>query len=246
MLEAFTARCRTPAALARAAVLPSLNELQQQDIKEEDYLADYEQRVAAARGKSLGGRTSGTLDWRAQRHEVGLGDGPESVSPRKPGEFAPRCFRDGHLTLSSVASVDPTLDMANGLTDLSLYGSADIVSSSLDDETLMLSLTPLETDKTGSAFLIPGIKASESYLFDVTFRIRKREGQDGADGMGLVFMAVPPEDMNSYMNAKGDVRVIGDGGAGLGYTGLGAQDDFGIELDTYRRFVCQSFRNDCC
>jgi hypothetical protein len=143
-----------------------------------------------------------------------------------------------------IATVDPILEMSTGLTDIILYGSADILPSSLDDDNLMLCLTPLETDKTGTAFLIPGIKASDSYLFDMTFRIRKREGQDGADGMGLVLMVVPEADVASYRDAKGDVRVIGDGGAGLGYTGMGTQDDFAIELDTYRRFVSIFLRSD--
>lgn len=143
-----------------------------------------------------------------------------------------------------IATVDPILEMSTSLTDISLYGSADILPSSLDDDNIMLSLTPLETDKTGTAFLIPGIKASDSYLFDMTFSIRKREGQDGADGMGLVVMAVPEADVGSYRDAKGDVRVVGDGGAGLGYTGIGTQDDFAIELDTYRRFVPIFLRSD--
>jgi hypothetical protein len=135
------------------------------------------------------------------------------------------------------------LEMSTGLADITLYGSADILPSSLDDDNLMLSLTPLETDKTGTAFLTPGIKASESYLLDMTFRIRKRNGQDGADGMGLVVMAVPEADVGLYRDATGDVRVIGDGGAGLGYTGIGTQDDFAIELDTYRRFVTPFVRS---
>lgn len=244
MLQAFTEKCRTPSALIRARILPSLDELQRQDIKEEEYLANYKQRVAAAREKSLGGRKSGTLDWRAQRQEVGLSGEMGGVSPRNPGKLASRCFWVISLTLNLVASVDPILDMTTGLTDLSLYGSADILPSSLDDDKLMLALTPLETDKTGSALLIPGIKASESYLLDVTFRIRKREGQDGADGMGLVFMAVPSGEVDSYREAKGDVRVIGDGSAGLGYTGSGTQDDFAVEFDTYRRSVCHFFPHD--
>lgn len=85
MLESFTRRCRIPTALARAAVLPSLQDLQQQDVAEELYLQDYDRRVAEAKRKSLGGRTSGTLNWRAQRQEVGLGDGVQAISPIKPG-----------------------------------------------------------------------------------------------------------------------------------------------------------------
>lgn len=131
----------------------------------------------------------------------------------------------------------PTLDMANGLAEISLYGSADITPSSLNPDTMMISLTPLETDKIGTAFLIPGIKAVESYSLDVIFRIHKQEGQDGADGMAVVVLSVPLEDVEGYRNATGQVRVVGDGGAGLGYTGLGSQQDFAIELDTYRRYV---------
>lgn len=127
--------------------------------------------------------------------------------------------------------------MANGLADISLYGSADITPSSLDPDAMMLSLTPLATGKVGTAFLIPGIKAGESYSLDVIFRIHKPEGQDGADGMAVAVLSVPLEDVEGYRNATGQVRVVGDGGAGLGYTGLGSQQDFAIELDTYRRYV---------
>lgn len=86
MLAEFTARHRTPASLARVSFLPSLEELTKQDVKEEAYLADYEQRVAAARERSLGGRTSGTLDWRAQRQEVGLDADRDEVGPRETSE----------------------------------------------------------------------------------------------------------------------------------------------------------------
>lgn len=127
--------------------------------------------------------------------------------------------------------------MSSGLGYICLYGSADIASSSLDPDNMMLSLTPLETDKTGTAFLIPGIKSSESYLLDFTFRIHKQAGHDGADGMAVAVLSAPSEDVEGYRNATGQFRVVGDGGAGLGYTGLGTQEDFAIELDTYRRFV---------
>jgi peptide-N4-(N-acetyl-beta-glucosaminyl)asparagine amidase len=126
--------------------------------------------------------------------------------------------------------------MSSGLADICLYGSADILQSSESDN-MMLSVTPLETDKTGTAFLIPGIKASESYVLDLTFRIHKQEGHDGADGMAVALLCVPEEDLDAYRNASGQVKVLGDGGAGLGYTGLGTQQDFAIELDTYRRYV---------
>jgi hypothetical protein len=86
MLAEFTARRRTTASLARVTFLPSVAELKEQDIKEEAYLSNYEQRVAAAREKSLGGRTSGTLDWRAQRQEVGLDTDKDEVVPRKISE----------------------------------------------------------------------------------------------------------------------------------------------------------------
>lgn len=86
MLAEFTARRRTAASLARAKFLPSVAELQEQDIREEEYLSNYEQRVAAAREKSLGGRTSGTLDWRAQRQEVGLDANKDEVVPRQISE----------------------------------------------------------------------------------------------------------------------------------------------------------------
>lgn len=131
---------------------------------------------------------------------------------------------------------EPISDMSSGLTDICLYGSADILESSESDN-MMLSLTALETDKTGTAFLIPGIKASESYVLDITFRIHKQEGHDGADGMAVAVLAVPEEDLDAYRSASGQVRVVGDGGAGLGYTGLGIEQDFAIELDTYRRYV---------
>ena len=82
MLAEFTAKCRTAASLARVPFLPSPEGLRQQDVMEEAYLADYKKRVVAAREKTLGGRTSGTLDWRAQRQEVGLDADKDEVIPR--------------------------------------------------------------------------------------------------------------------------------------------------------------------
>ena len=51
--------------------------------------------------------------------------------------------------------------------------------------------------------------------------------EEGADGMAFVFLSagenvVPQE-------------LLGRGGAGLGYSGIGGKGDWVVELDTYRR-----------
>ncbi|KAJ9102987.1 hypothetical protein QFC19_004544 [Naganishia cerealis] len=218
MIKRFTDERRSKLQLHQAPWLPSVNELEHQDVKEEDYLADYRKRVADAKKHAFDGRSSGTLDWRAQRKEIGGGASAEEVIP-----------------------ID--IDMSSSLADLCLYGSADIRASDENEENTVLSLTPLETDKTGSAFLVTDLAASDSYVADITFRIRKRKGQEGADGMGVATMSVPSEELSLYREAGGQVRVMGDGGAGLGYTGLGTPDDFAIEIDTYRRSALAFF---CC
>jgi hypothetical protein len=62
----------------------------------------------------------------------------------------------------------------------------------------------------------------------MTFRITKTSpSAEGADGMAFVFLSAAQGD--------GHQTLLGSGGAGLGYGGVGARDDWVVELDTYQR-----------
>jgi len=68
------------------------------------------------------------------------------------------------------------------------------------------------------------ISASSSFVVEITFRITTAAGQDqGADGMAFV-----------CLSQSGQPKLLGEGGAGLGYEGLGAESDWAVEVDTYQ------------
>jgi hypothetical protein len=63
-------------------------------------------------------------------------------------------------------------------------------------------------------------------VVEIDFRITLSPGQDqGADGLAFV-----------CLQQQGDVpaHLLGEGGAGLGYDGLGGSGDWAAEIDTYQ------------
>lgn len=48
-----------------------IHQLQQEDLLEQEWLDDFRRREEIASKERLGGRTSGTREWRSQREELG-------------------------------------------------------------------------------------------------------------------------------------------------------------------------------
>lgn len=97
-------------------------------------------------------------------------------------------------------------------------------SANRQDEQLVL--TPNKTSQVGSAFVATTIPSSGSFVVEIDFRIALAPGQEqGADGMAFVCL----DDSEGVK-----VQTLGEGGAGLGYDGLGRDGDWAVEIDTYQ------------
>jgi len=114
----------------------------------------------------------------------------------------------------------PDYALTKNKSDLTLSGDAEY-----QDERVVL--TPNETSQVGSAFMATSISASSSFVVEMTFRITTAAGQDqGADGMAFVCL--------SQSGQTPKPKLLGEGGAGLGYDGLGSESDWAVEIDTYQ------------
>jgi peptide-N4-(N-acetyl-beta-glucosaminyl)asparagine amidase len=132
-----------------------------------------------------------------------------------------RCFRVVDSNLSELLTPDYAL--TENKMDLTLSGTAECQGDKV-------VLTPNETSQMGSAFITTSISASSSFVVEMTFRITKAAGQDqGADGMAFVCLS------QSEQTPK--PTVLGEGGAGLGYDGLGEERDWAVEIDTYQTYA---------
>nr|XP_031862971.1 uncharacterized protein CI109_001446 [Kwoniella shandongensis]KAA5530043.1 hypothetical protein CI109_001446 [Kwoniella shandongensis] len=94
---------------------------------------------------------------------------------------------------------------------LSIFGDARI-----EGATILLTSA---SDQTSAVFHPHQISKTGNYRVNVQFRLTSPPGAGEADGMAVVFTSG---------------RGLGLGGYGLGYTGLGAEGDFAVEVDTYR------------
>lgn len=61
-----------------------------------------------------------------------------------------------------------------------------------------------------------------------------RPEDQGADGMAFVCMGVGKDE---ELGVEGGARLMGEGGAGLGYDTLGGEGDWAVEIDTYQTYV---------
>ncbi len=114
---------------------------------------------------------------------------------------------------------------------LQTSGSAAVVQ--LQGEPPQLSLTPCVTSRCGSAFAPPWDLGDQSFISDITFRISKANpSAEGADGMAFVCL-------RAFSGT--DLSLLGGDGAGLGYSGLGGEGDWVVEVDTYQRSALFSF-----
>lgn len=124
------------------------------------------------------------------------------------------------LTRTFPELLTPDYTLTKNKLDLTLSGNAE----HKEDKVV---LTPNETSQVGSAFIKTSISASSSFVAEITFRIATAAGQDqGADGMSFVCL--------SQSERIAQPKVLGEGGAGLGYDGLGEASDWAVEIDTYQ------------
>jgi peptide-N4-(N-acetyl-beta-glucosaminyl)asparagine amidase len=114
----------------------------------------------------------------------------------------------------------PDYTLTKDSADLTLSGNAE----NKDDK---IVLTPNETSQVGSAFVATTISTQSSFVAEITFRITTAAGQEqGADGMAFVCL--------SRSEQVPKPTLLGEGGAGLGYDGLGGESDWAVEVDTYQ------------
>lgn len=124
------------------------------------------------------------------------------------------------LTRSLSELLPPDYALTKAKLDLTLSGNAEHKDSKV-------VLTPNETSQIGSAFITTAISASSSFVVEMTFRIATATGQDqGADGMAFVCL--------NQSERTQKPKLLGEGGAGLGYDGLGRDSDWAVEIDTYQ------------
>jgi peptide-N4-(N-acetyl-beta-glucosaminyl)asparagine amidase len=169
------------------------------DREQNAWITDEKKRFDEAEKDELGGRTSGTADWRAQRQELGL---PELKRPKYTGQTSSLPpFRLSLIRL--IRTVRSNLTQP--LSDYHISGQARHQGSSI--------LLTDGNSQTSGIFLPTPISQDQDFRCRLAFRLSASQGGE-ADGIALVFS---PE------------KKLGLGGYGLGYTDMGGQGDFAIE-----------------
>lgn len=74
-------------------------------------------------------------------------------------------------------------------------------------------------DQTSAAFTRYSFSQDISWRAQISFALHAPDGAGEADGIAIVFS---------------NERKLGDGGSGIGYSGIGDKGDFAVEVDTYR------------
>ncbi|ORY24400.1 hypothetical protein BCR39DRAFT_561576 [Naematelia encephala] len=134
----------------------------------------------------------------------------------------PEDWRKMRSELGQMERKIPTYQTLSDLvvaTDLTkLLGDARVESA-----TLLLTDT---AGLTSAVFADKMIRQNDSFKCSLTFRMTEVSGSGAADGMAVAFC---------------QEAGLGLGGYGMGYSGLGGEGDFAVEIDTYRT---QDFADD--
>lgn len=123
---------------------------------------------------------------------------------------------------------------ANRPPDMSLQSHTMTLSgSAVQSQDATLLLTPNQISQTGSAFFSIRLTPDTCCVFEIDFTITPGSDQDqGADGMALVCLYNKTISDGGAGQTK--QNLVGDGGSGLGYDGLGGPNDWAVEIDTYQ------------
>ncbi|KAL7747950.1 Peptide-N(4)-(N-acetyl-beta- glucosaminyl)asparagine amidase [Sorochytrium milnesiophthora] len=153
------------------------------------------------------GRQSGTSAplWRSERGEMGSIENHRPFAPLASAQAVYKFNGGNHSHLRQVGSSH----------------LADSATCSTTHPSRVIALTEHKTDQRGACWLAES-QLSTSKDFQAEFKLRIGAQGRGADGMALVLQSA-------------GLDVLGEGGSGLGYTGI--PKSVAVEFDTYMSYM---------
>ena len=199
------------------------------DASQAAWVAGTDKRIAAAAKDELGGRESGTEEWRRQRDEMGAGSlgaeqaivGPDGIRPYEAGndieipKASPRGKSDREAVAACLYPMATDVIVTKKVYSLDDDSSVYLLGTATRSEgKVLLTNGPDEV-----AGFFPDVSVPRDRLWTVEMKFTMDAVQGGgADGMALVFTSDP-------------LPRLGCGGFGMGYDGLGSEGDWAVESE---------------
>ena len=178
---------------------PQTTRYAEMDRLQKAWMSDEAGRLREAERDELGGRTSGTADWRAARQELGLQQINKPLYASKSG--LPPSKRP-------LADVAARRSLLSAWTDFDLFGDA-----SRTDFALILTTS---SSQTSAIFNPTPIPQSLSFRCTLQFKLDAPPGAGEADGIAIVFSSEKKLGLGGYgmgysgLGGPGDFAVEGE------------------------------------